>query len=161
MGIQARAGSNVHVCILRMINFNSLIAVIKRNVSRRVSLTHGIIFQGLFQQQVAKYFVAVFRQFILLFHAAVILETQNYGILGSNKRSVSYSVDHILEKDIGAHSFAMCYNRLLILAFPIPTVQFDAPTVIIIFSHFPFGITSKYFQFIYFILYTVLYCCKD
>lgn len=115
-------------------------------MSLDASLTYGIIFQGLLQQQVAKYFVAVFRQFILLLHAAVILETQNYGVLGSDKRSVSYSVDHILEENVGAHSFAVSYDRLLILALPVPTVQLDAPAVVIVFSRFPFEIISKYFS---------------
>lgn len=100
------------------------------------SLTHGVILQGLLQQQVAEYLVAVFRQFVLLLHAAVILETQNYGVLGGNERGVSYSVDHVLEEDVGAHSFAVGYNRLLIFALSVPTVQLDAPAAATIFFNF-------------------------
>jgi len=98
--------------------------------------SHGIILQGFLHQQVAEDLIAIFRQLVLLRQTTMILEAENQRIVWSDERGVSYSVDHILEEDISAHGFTVSNDRLLVLAFTVPTVQFDASAVGTVFFRF-------------------------
>ena len=40
---------------------------------------------------------------------------------------MTFSFDTDLEKDVRAHGFTMCNNRLLIFALAIPAIQLNAP----------------------------------
>lgn len=90
--------------------------------------THWIVFERFLEKQIAQNFVAVFGQFVLLLLAAMVLEAKNDRIFRRDERCVPHRVNHVLEENVGAHSFAMRNYRLLVLPFAIPTIQLDAPS---------------------------------
>lgn len=90
--------------------------------------THWIVFERFLEKQIAQNFVAVFSQFVLLLLAAMVLEAKNDRIFRRDERCVPHRVNHVLEENVGAHSFAMRNYRLLVLPFAIPTIQLDAPS---------------------------------
>lgn len=58
----------------------------------------------------------------------MVLEAKNDRIFRRDERRVPHRVNHVLEENVRAHSFAMRNYRLLVLPFSIPTIQLDAPS---------------------------------
>ena len=58
---------------------------------------------------------------------AVVLEGDENWVVGGEERRVFDGENHVAKRDLCAHGLPVRYDRLLVLALPVPAVDLDAP----------------------------------